>query len=152
MTALQNTIKNKNEGVIWDPVMWQCKNATAIKNSIRHTIKMWMRRRQLSILSAVRCKESHSNRPKQVGSTRCRRHLEVPTQPLCSSPSRFCGDNLDGRCIGAGTQKKKKKKKEIIKETGRRIILFMDLPNLYLMEVNYVENRICSLQCENQIA
>lgn len=47
---------------------------------------------------------------------------------------------------------KKKKKKKIIKETGRRIILFMDLPNLYLMEVNYVENRICSLQCENQIA
>lgn len=64
MIALQNLIKNKNGGIIQDPVVWQCENVSATKHTRRLTIEMWMRRQQFSILSAERCKESHSTSPK----------------------------------------------------------------------------------------
>lgn len=84
MKILQNMITNKNWAIIWDPIMWQFINSVALKHTLNHNIKIWMRSRHLFILSAESCKESHSNRPKQMDAPRCRQHLEVPTQPLRS--------------------------------------------------------------------
>lgn len=83
---------------------------------------------------------------------RCRQCLEVPTQPLRSLaalPPLFAG-----RIRMTNTQDQVHNKKYIIKfkntikETGRRVTFFTDLPNLYLMEVKHIKNRIHSLQCE----
>lgn len=69
------------------------------------------------------------------------------TAPLQLSLPFLWGQS--GWQLHSGRYSAEKKKKRKNKETVRRTILFMGLLNLYLMEVDHVKNRVCSLQCEN---